>query len=244
MDDSYTFPHRAPTVIHTHEQVLLNSNSNINMFAALPPSFLLILLAAMIGIPLYLLAQGGLGGPDLSSFMKATDDDDDDGEDDKQDGEKKDDKKKKKRPHDDPGSPLDIGDLGGLAGLVGLSALVILAFTMFPQELNGIMNSVSGGLDFTPYKPWGKGDTGVPSYDKGGVPLAKQSPPPVAVFPGKKDRVRMSESFRGLCVVYDHSMTPAVHKNLLSTLSHATSEYSEPSLSSWWATMKTTWVHL
>lgn len=106
----------------------------------LPPSFILILLVAMIGIPLYLVAFGGFGGADLSRYMSS--DGEEAASDDDTDETKT--KKKTKRPHDDPGSPLDISDLGGLGGLVGMCALVVIAFTLFPQELNGVMNSVSG----------------------------------------------------------------------------------------------------
>ena len=43
---------------------------------------------------------------------------------------------------DDPAAPLDLQDLKGLGGLVGLAAIVVMAFALFPEELNTAL----GGL--------------------------------------------------------------------------------------------------
>jgi hypothetical protein len=145
----------------------------------------------MIGIPLYLVAFGGFGGADLSRYMSS---DGEEASDDDTDETKT--KKKTKRPHDDPGSPLDISDLGGLGGLVGMCALVVIAFTLFPQELNGVMNSVSGGLELSTLTPWGKKDDG--RVSGGGVPQgatvpSRAEPPPMTEVPPKMNKVRLSE---------------------------------------------------
>lgn len=55
-------------------------------------------------------------------------------------GEKKD--KNKNRDVDDPAPPLDLQDLQGLGGLVGLAAIIVMAFALFPEEINTML----GGL--------------------------------------------------------------------------------------------------
>ncbi len=130
------------------------------MTGSLPASFLLAVVLAMIGIPLYLLAYGGIAGSNLTGLMRGSDDlgakDDDE---DKDTGGKQ-----KKRSNDDPGSPLDISDLGGLGALIGISALVVLGFTLFPQELNGIISTLSGSFDLTSFSPW---QMAIPKVDRG-----------------------------------------------------------------------------
>jgi hypothetical protein len=98
----------------------------------------------MIGIPMYLVAFGGLTGPDPGNLMSEPG-----GLDGTSEGGKGDKAStpKKKRPNDDPGSPLDVSDLGGLGVLVGLSALVVIAFALFPQELNSMLSTASGHID-------------------------------------------------------------------------------------------------
>jgi len=119
----------------------------------LPPTFLLALIAAIIGIPLYLLYNGALrsSGDKLEDKMKAPDtdgrgslgdEDDDDGE---EGGNKK--KKKLKEDPDEPSAILEVDDLKSLGGLVGFAAVVVLTFAIFPEELNGMIGSLTGGVD-------------------------------------------------------------------------------------------------
>jgi hypothetical protein len=120
---------------------------------SLPPTFLLALIAAIIGIPLYLLYNGVLksSGDTLEDKMKAPDtdgrgslddEDDDDGE---EGGRKK--KKKSKEDPDEPSAILEVDDLKSLGGLVGFAAVVVLTFAIFPDDLNGMIGSLTGGMD-------------------------------------------------------------------------------------------------
>jgi hypothetical protein len=68
-----------------------------------------------------------------------------------------DDKKKRKREEEDldePGTILEFDDLKSLGGLVGFAAVVVLAFAIFPEELNGMLASVTGGMDVNTVTTW------------------------------------------------------------------------------------------
>ncbi|KAJ9115837.1 hypothetical protein QFC22_004979 [Naganishia vaughanmartiniae] len=104
--------------------------------SALPPAFLLAILCIVIGIPSYLIYQGAFKTTEESLENKIR----------KQDesytaaaGDKK---KNQEKDLDDPAAPLDLQDLRGLGGLVGLAAIVVMAFALFPEELNTAL----GGL--------------------------------------------------------------------------------------------------
>jgi hypothetical protein len=103
--------------------------------SSIPPTFLLALLCIVIGIPSYLVYQGAFKTTDNSLENKIRKEDDSysaaAGE-----------KKEKKRDVDDPAPMLDLQDLKGLGGLVGVAALIVMAFALFPEELNGML----GGL--------------------------------------------------------------------------------------------------
>jgi hypothetical protein len=126
--------------------------------SSIPPTFILALLVAVLGIPLYLLLNGGFksSGDRLEDRMKAPDTEgsaafanDEDGDDD--------DKKKRKREEEDldePGTILEFDDLKSLGGLVGFAAVVVLAFAIFPEELNGMLASVTGGMDVNTVTSW------------------------------------------------------------------------------------------
>ncbi|KAJ9094705.1 hypothetical protein QFC21_005862 [Naganishia friedmannii] len=105
--------------------------------SSLPPAFLLAILCIVIGIPSYLIYQGAFKTTEDSLENKIR----------KQDesytaaaaGDKK---KNQEKDLDDPAAPLDLQDLKGLGGLVGLAAIVVMAFALFPEELNTAL----GGL--------------------------------------------------------------------------------------------------
>ena len=128
--------------------------------SSIPPTFILALLVAVLGIPLYLLLNGGFKstGDRLEDRMKAPDiegsaafaGDEGGGDDD-------DDKRKRKRELDDldePGGILEFDDLKSLGGLVGFAAVVVLAFAIFPEELDVMLASVTGGVDIQTVSTW------------------------------------------------------------------------------------------
>ena len=94
--------------------------------------------------------------PDTDGRGSLGDDDDDDGED---GGSKK--KKKLKEDPDEPSAILEVDDLKSLGGLVGFAAVVVLTFAIFPEELNGMIGSLTGGIDSltSPGTGWWSGET-------------------------------------------------------------------------------------
>lgn len=116
-----------------------------------PSSFLLPLLAAIIGIPLYLLASGALksSGDKLEDSIKNVDD---------EDALNLDGDKAKKSNKDNDAGLLDLDDVKSLGGVVGLAALVVLAFAVFPEDINAIISWAGEGLEVGPSMLW-KGDS-------------------------------------------------------------------------------------
>jgi hypothetical protein len=126
--------------------------------SSIPPTFILALLVAVIGIPLFLLLNGGFKstGDRLEDRMKAPDTEGsaafaDDGDDD--DNKKR---KKEEQDLDEPGGILEFDDLKSLGGLVGFAAVVVLAFAIFPEELDGMLAAFSGGVDVGTVSSWMK----------------------------------------------------------------------------------------
>lgn len=129
----------------------------LEIVSGLPPLFLVACIAAILGIPAYLITSGALASADTSRFFKGSDGEAGIGagagtagaKEDGKDGGDPDDP-------DDPSPPLDLRDLRGLGGLVGLAALVAMAFAMFPEEIADIGHIVSSGrsaLRATPAPP-------------------------------------------------------------------------------------------
>lgn len=98
--------------------------------------FLIAVLLAILGLPLFLISSGALISDDLTRHFKATDSDE--GFSSKVAGEGVSVKKTRDGTPEDPLPPLDISDLKGLGGLVGLVVLIILAFGMFPEDIGGL----------------------------------------------------------------------------------------------------------
>lgn len=160
----------AATMLVPHDPLKPHSVSSI------PPTFILAILCIVIGIPSYLVYQGAfkttenslenkIQKPDESYSAAA--------------GEKK----EKKRNVDDPAPPLDLQDLQGLGGLVGLAALIVMAFALFPEELNTMLGGLTPSMSTFSSPPQDSvaapGPPLIPSdYPAGGVPpLGYESQP-------------------------------------------------------------------
>ena len=100
--------------------------------SSIPPMFILAILCIVIGIPSYLVYQGAFNTTENSLENKIQKPDESysavAGE-----------KKEKKRDVDDPPPPFDLQDLQGLGGLIGLAALIVMAFALFPEELDTML---------------------------------------------------------------------------------------------------------
>lgn len=142
-------PHPAAAAHHPplNNAPLNNPSPSGSTYSSIPPMFLLAIVIAVIGIPLFLIANGALttSKENLESNIRGTDTSgygagDDAGEDEGR--EKRVDK------GDMTSGPLDISDLKGLGGLVGVAALVVIAFAMFPEEIDGALKGMMGnGID-------------------------------------------------------------------------------------------------
>lgn len=123
----------AATMLVPHDPLKSHTVSSI------PPTFLLAILCIVIGIPSYLVYQGAFKTTEdsLENKIKKTDESYSAAA-----GEKK----EKKRDVDDPAPPLDLQDLQGLGGLVGLAALIVMAFALFPEELNTMLGGLTPSM--------------------------------------------------------------------------------------------------
>ncbi|GHJ90139.1 hypothetical protein NliqN6_6541 [Naganishia liquefaciens] len=162
----------AATMLVPHDPLKPHSASSI------PPTFILVILCIVIGIPSYLVYQGAfkttedslenkIQKPDESHSAAA--------------GEKK----EKKRDVDDPAPPLDLQDLQGLGGLVGLAALIVMAFALFPEELNTML----GGL--TPSLSAFSSSASLPVVPPGTPPIPPDNP--TMGVPTYEDESRLSD---------------------------------------------------
>lgn len=137
--------------------------------SAIPPSFLIAALLALVGIPLYLLSSGALQSKNgrLEDKIRAPDANgmgamDDEGEDEIAEAKEKD--------TDDSTALLEFGDLAGLGGLVGFAAIVVLAFAIFPDELNGMINGITTRVE-TAADSWNQPASSLSAMPTGSIPM-------------------------------------------------------------------------